>query len=188
MRLRLAVVDESVSPLVESHESLTRQALLPDAVAKKLELLTGGWDFVGEQDGMRLFVAQQVPLELRIGQLLLRPPSLEDAQLRALLTTGLTASQSLHQISDERGRSLAGWPLRLLQGRVVNHGAWSGGDSEHRLVASYRFFEHSGEALLKVGNDSLLERCRDDLLALLRSGWPQFSPPVGVATIAELWQ
>ena len=126
---------------------------------------------------MRLFVAQQVPLELRIGQLLLRPPSLEDAQLRALLATGLTASQSLHQISDERvaawraghrGFFRGGWSITGLGAAAIANIAWS------RVIV----FEHSGEALLKVGNDSL-ERCRDDLLALLRSGWPQFSPPVG---------
>lgn len=188
MRLRLAVVEESGSPLLDASDAVARDALLPVEPAKNLELLTGGWDFVGEQDGMRLLVARLVPLELRIGQLLVRPPALEDAQLRALLTTGLTASQSLHIAWDERGSSVAGWPIRLIQGRVVTNGAWSGGESEHRLLVGYRFFEHSGEALLRVGNDSLLERCRHDLLALLRSGWPQFSPPIGVAVVSELWQ
>ena len=29
---------------------------------------------------------------------------------------------------------------------------------------------------------------RDELLALLGSGWPRWSPPSGVAVLSELWQ
>ncbi len=188
MRLRIAVIEEAVSPLLEASDAVARQAILPSEQAQALDELTGGWDLVGEQDGMRILVARKARLELRLGQLLVRPPTLEDAQLKSLLSTGLTSSQSIHLVADERGSSLAGWPIRVLHGRVLTRSVWAGGDTEHRLVAGYRFFGHCGDALLRVGSESLLQAARGELFDLLRSGWPQFTPPMGVAALSELWQ
>ncbi len=188
MRLRLSIMEEAVSPLLEASDDVARRSILPSEQASALDSLTGGWDFVGGQDGMRILVARHARLELRIGQLVVRPPTLEDAQLRALLTTGLTAAQSVHIVADERGSSLVGWPMRVLHGRVLTRSAWAGGETEHRLVASYRFFGHCGDALLRVGSESLFLAARGELFDLLRSGWPQFTPSLGVATLTELWQ
>jgi hypothetical protein len=188
MRLKLAVGEGSVDPLVEAGDAVASQVVLAEPVARRLAALTGGWALVGEQDGMRLFVAQRAKLELRIGSLALRPPAGEVSRLRGLLATELTASQTLHVVTDQQRTSKVGWPLRILYGTVVNETMWGGCETEHRFLVSYRFLEHSGEALLQVGDESLLQPHREDLLALLASGWPDWSTPSGVAVLSELWQ
>ena len=188
MRLRLAVVEPTEDPVLDAGDAVTRKVVLPEDRARRLEELTGGWDALGALDGMRVFIAQRAKLELRIGALGLRPAVEESTRLNSLLVRGLTESQQLHLVSDERLLSQVGWPIRLLHGTVVTRSGWSGGETEHRFVVSYRFFEHSGEALLQVGDETLLRDHRDDLLALLRSGWPLWTPSTGVAVLSELWQ
>ena len=188
MRLRLAVVEPTEEPVVEAGDAVTRKVVLPEDRAHRLEELTGGWDALGSADGMRVFVAQRVKLELRIGALAVRPTIEEATRLNSLLATGLTESQQIHLVSDERLSSQVGWPIRVLHGTVVTRSGWSGGETEHRFVVSYRFFEHTGEALLQVGDETLLQQHRDDLLALLRSGWPLWTPSTGVTVLCELWQ
>lgn len=188
MRLRLAVREPAADPVSEAADAVTEQAVLPADLAQRLLALTGGFELVDEQEGMRVFVAQKAKLELRIGPLLLRPAAEDDGRLRELLGHGLSLSQRLHILSDRRGPSEVGWPLRIVHATVVSGAGWSGGETEHRLVASYRFFEHKGDALLKVGNKHLFDTHRDELLALLRSGWPMWSVPAGVAVLSELWQ
>lgn len=188
MRLRLAVREPAADPVSAAADAVTEQAVLPAAMAQRLLDLTGGFEPVDEQDGMRVFVAQNAKLELRIGPLVLRPATEDDARLRALLAHGLSLSQRLHILSDRRGPSEVGWPLRIVHATVVSGAGWSGGETEHRLVASYRFFEHRGDALLRIGDKHLFDANRDEVLALLRSGWPLWSTPAGVAVLSELWQ
>ncbi len=183
------MLEPTADPVIEAGDAVTRQVVLPAEYSRRLDELTGGWDFIGEQGGLRTLVASRVRLELRIGALVPRSTAeAESARLHALLATGLSASQQSHAVSDERLSSQVGWPLRLLHGTVVSGSGWSGGETEHRFVVSYRFFEHSGEALLKVGDATLHRSHRDDLLALLRSGWPEWTSPSGVAVLSELWQ
>ena len=188
MRSQLAVVEPAADPLTEAGDAETRKFVMPEPIAQRLEVLTGGWDSIGDLEGMRTLVARRAKLELRLGPLLLHPPAGEELRLRALLAMGLTASQRLHEVIDKQLRSAVGWPLRLLRASVVTRSTWGGGETEHRWLASYRFFEHSGEALLRVGQESLLHSHRDELLALLGSGWPRWSPPSGVAMLSDLWQ
>lgn len=188
MRIQLAVVEPAADPLTEAGDAETRKFVMPEALAHRLEVLTGGWDSIGDLEGMRTLVARRAKLELRLGPLLVQPPAGEELRLRALLATGLTASQRLHEVIEKQLQSAVGWPMRLLRASVVTRSQWRDGETEHRWLASYRFFEHSGEALLRVGQESLLRSHRDELLALLGSGWPRWSPPSGVAVLSELWQ
>lgn len=175
-----------MTPAQEAHDRTAQAQLLPSPEA--LAALTAGWDFLGEQDGMRLFVANKALFELRLGALQKRAPAQREEQLRSLLSRGLDSWQALHLVSDERGKSQAGWPLRILHATVLNAGRWEGGERLHRFVAHYQFFEHEGEALLQVGSEMLWTEHQSEILALLRSGWPQFTPPEGVAALSELWQ
>lgn len=188
MRLRLAVQEPAADPVSAASDAVTEKAVLPALMAARLRELTGGFELVDEQDGMRVLVAHNAKLELRIGPLVLRPATEDEARLRSLLSHGLTLSQRIHVLSDRRGPSAVGWPLRIVHATVVSGAGWSGGETEHRLVASYRFFEHRGDALLKIGDKHLFDAHRDEVLALLRSGWPLWSSPAGVAVLSELWQ
>jgi uncharacterized protein YoaH (UPF0181 family) len=188
MRLRLAVTEETPSPLAEANDQASFKAVLPEAERQRLDTLTGGFDFVGEQNGMRLFVAQKARIELRMGPLVQRSQAQRDEQIRALLSLGVSSTQNLHIVSDEQGQSHSAWPLRIVHATVQSTDTWQGGETLHRFLASYRFFEHEGDALMQVGDERLWQTHRNELLALLRSGWPQFAPLHTIAVLSELWQ
>lgn len=69
MRLRLAVQEPAADPVSAASDAVTEQAVLPALMAARLRELTGGFELVDEQDGMRVLVAHNAKLELRIGPL-----------------------------------------------------------------------------------------------------------------------
>ena len=44
MRLQLAVVEPAADPLTEAGDAETRKFVMPEPIAQRLEVLTGGWD------------------------------------------------------------------------------------------------------------------------------------------------
>jgi hypothetical protein len=67
MRLQLAVVEPAADPLTEAGDAETRKFVMPEPIAQRLEVLTGGWDSIGDLEGMRTLVARRAKLELRLG-------------------------------------------------------------------------------------------------------------------------
>lgn len=108
------------------------------------------------------------------------PVAPEDEVAQAALARDLPAGCHLTPGDRHGGVSAQGWPVRLIQGRVVDA---AGAQRETRLVALYRMIDWIGTIRLVATDRAAWEAHRGAVLNAMMSGQLEVTP--GVAALPD---
>ncbi|MCE9572721.1 MAG: hypothetical protein K8W52_06150 [Deltaproteobacteria bacterium] len=107
------------------------------------------------------------------------PSTGEDEVIAAALAVDLPPGTHLTPGDHHGGASIQGWPVRLIQGRVVDD---AGAQKETRLIALYRMIDWLGVIRLVATDRAAWEAHRAAVLNAMMSGVLELGPGAGPAT------
>lgn len=112
-------------------------------------------------------------------------PDEQRGWIEEALLAELPAGAHIAMGASSEWQTAAGWPMRLVEAQML--ATRPDVVIEERVCAFYAFMEHAAVAMLRAGNKAHIEDNRDELLAILQSGRPDFSTPGQPVCLAQVW-